>query len=270
MTWFKVDDGFWSHPKTATLSDAAVTLWIRAGSYCCQHLTDGFVKQAQLRLLGDATAAQELVDAGLWHIVPDGWQFHDWDEYQETSEVVKRRRDDARERQRRSREAREEQRRKSQQESQRDNDVTDAVTDSVSDGVSSQPPTRPDPTRPDVATDVATSRLAKPKRAKPKTRVRDDFMPPTRVVDGIREEVAGITDEQLRYQHRKFIDHFKKTGATMADWDACWRNWMRTANERGEFRNTTRASGSVVDAKVSDWLALANQPSTPHLKAIGE
>ena len=138
MTWFKVDDGFWSHPKTATLSDAAVTLWVRAGSYCCQHLTDGFIKAPAMRLLGDAEAVSELVEADLWHPVDGGWIFHDWSEYQETSETVKKRRESARERQRRARELREQKRNESQDQSRRDIEVTDAV--------SSLPPTRPDPT----------------------------------------------------------------------------------------------------------------------------
>lgn len=145
MAWFKVDDGFWSHPKTATLSDAAVTLWVRAGAYSCQHLTDGVIKAPVLRLLGDREAAVELVAAGLWVEASDGWRFHDWDEYQETSETVKQRRADARERQRRAREVAAKKRRESRDVSR----VTDSVTDSVSHGVSSLYPTRPDPTRPD-------------------------------------------------------------------------------------------------------------------------
>ena len=132
MTWFKVDDGFWSHPKTATLSDAAVTLWVRAGSYSCQHLTDGFVPRSALRLVGTESAAVELTSVGLWLDADNGWQFHDWDEYQETSEAVKQRRDAQRERQRRARAKRDESRRASR------------VTDTVSHGVSAQPPTRPD------------------------------------------------------------------------------------------------------------------------------
>lgn len=141
MAWFKVDDGFWSHPKTATLSDAAVTLWVRSGAYSCQHLTDGVIKTTVLRLVGDVSAAAELVAAGLWIDEGDGWRFHDWDEYQETSETVKKRRADARDRQRRAREARENKRSMSQGESR--------VTGGVSNAVSSLPPTRPDPTRPD-------------------------------------------------------------------------------------------------------------------------
>lgn len=88
MVWFKVDDGFWSHPKVLELSDAAVALWVRAGSYCAGHLTDGAVRPGVLRLLGaDRDAATELVLAGLWHLDSDGaWRFHDWTEYQPTRE----------------------------------------------------------------------------------------------------------------------------------------------------------------------------------------
>ncbi len=151
MTWFKVDDGFWSHPKTATLSDAAVTLWVRAGAYSCQHLTDGVVARSVLRLVGTESAAAELVDAHLWIDEPRGWRFHDWGEYQETSETVKKRRDDARDRQRKAREAREQKRAMSQGESR--------VTDGVSNAVSSLPPTRPDPTRPDLLKKEEHSRI---------------------------------------------------------------------------------------------------------------
>ena len=141
MAWFKVDDGFWSHPKTLALSSDAVALWVRAGAYSCQHLTDGIVHEPVLRMLGTDASAGELVDAGLWVPLGSGWSFHDWGEYQETSETVKKRRNDARDRQRRAREAREQKRQQSQ-------DVS-RVTDGVSNGVSSLPPTRPDPTRPD-------------------------------------------------------------------------------------------------------------------------
>ncbi len=163
MAWFKVDDGFWSHPKTATLTDAAVTLWVRAGAYSCQHLTDGVVKRPVLRLLGAEDAAVELVDAGLWVPLSDGWRFHDWDEYQETSEAVKQRRADARERQRRAREAAAKKRRESRDLSR----VTDGVTDSVSHGVSSLYPTRPDPTRPDPTPLLLTKKREGPPRPQP-------------------------------------------------------------------------------------------------------
>ncbi|ANA85290.1 replication initiation protein [Gordonia phage BritBrat] len=145
MTWFKVDDGFWSHPKSATLTNDAVALWVRAGAYSCQHLTDGFIKTAVLRLLGEPDAAGELVESGLWLEASGGWRFHDWDQYQETSDTVKKRREEARERQRKAREAAEKKRRDALGLSHSESRVTDSVTDSVT----SLPPTRPDPTRPD-------------------------------------------------------------------------------------------------------------------------
>lgn len=139
MPWFKIDDGFWSHPKILELSDAAVALWVRAGSYCAGHLTDGVVKRSTLRMLGaDRDAATELVLAGLWDTNSDGvWSFHDWEDYQPTREEVLKDRAAAAERKRVSRER---SRAKSQKESQRDSRVTD--------GVSPASPTRPDPTRP--------------------------------------------------------------------------------------------------------------------------
>jgi 5-methylcytosine-specific restriction endonuclease McrA len=89
MTWFKIDDGFWSHPKVLELSDEAVALWVRAGSYCAGHLTDGVVKRGTLRLLGATRdAATELVLAGLWDIDGETWTFHDWDVYQPTRQQV--------------------------------------------------------------------------------------------------------------------------------------------------------------------------------------
>ena len=93
MTWFKVDDGFWSHPKTLALPPGAVALWVRAGSYCGKHLTDGFVSRAILPMLqGTEGDALELVHSGLWKPCDGGWAFHDWDAYQDTKEAVERRR----------------------------------------------------------------------------------------------------------------------------------------------------------------------------------
>lgn len=67
MAWFKVDDHFWSHPKTADLSDAATSLWLRAGSWSAGHLTDGRVPVSMLRMFrARRRSADELVTAGLW------------------------------------------------------------------------------------------------------------------------------------------------------------------------------------------------------------
>lgn len=104
MTWFKVDDKFWSHRKTRTLSDAAVALWVRAGSYSGDHLTDGVIETHDIEFLnGTKSAAEELVTAGLWLHHVRGYCFHDWTEYQPTKAKRDAERASWRERQARSR-----------------------------------------------------------------------------------------------------------------------------------------------------------------------
>jgi hypothetical protein len=43
MTWFKIDDSFYDHPKVFDAPDCAVALWTRAGTWSARNLTDGFV-----------------------------------------------------------------------------------------------------------------------------------------------------------------------------------------------------------------------------------
>lgn len=89
MSWFKIDDNFWSHPKTVGLSSDAVALWVRAGSYSGNHLTDGVVPRHIMPMIqGTDAAAKELVEAGMWLDHIDGWVFHDWHAYQPTRAKV--------------------------------------------------------------------------------------------------------------------------------------------------------------------------------------
>lgn len=89
MTWFKVDDGFYRNPKSAVLSDAATSLWLRSATWSCDLLTDGYVPEKMLPLFRSSQdAAQELRDAGLWETAQDGWRFHDWFDYQPSAEEV--------------------------------------------------------------------------------------------------------------------------------------------------------------------------------------
>ncbi|GAA6122597.1 hypothetical protein BPY_07050 [Bifidobacterium psychraerophilum] len=89
MTWFKVDDGFYRNPKSAVLSDTATSLWLRAATWSCDLLTDGFVPEKMLPMFrSPQDAAQELCDAGLWEKTEGGWRFHDWFDYQPSAEEV--------------------------------------------------------------------------------------------------------------------------------------------------------------------------------------
>lgn len=104
MPWFKVDDSFYGHPKRAGVSLSALGLWTLAGCWAAQQLSDGFVPRNVLPLLGGrARDADELVTAHLWDVKDDGWQFHDWAEYQPSRVKVMADRETERERKRRGR-----------------------------------------------------------------------------------------------------------------------------------------------------------------------
>jgi hypothetical protein len=90
MTWFKVDDSFYDHPKVFDAPDCAVALWTRAGTWSARNLTEGFVPSGMpARLCDDPdTAVKELVRRGLWLRTTGGYRFHDWCTYQPTKESV--------------------------------------------------------------------------------------------------------------------------------------------------------------------------------------
>ena len=110
MAWFKVDDTLAFHGKTVAAGNAAMGLWVRAGSWSMQTLTDGYIPAAIVRQLGSETQAAKLVNAGLWDVAPDGWTFHEWGERQPSAEAVRTDRANARDRTRRAREAAEKKR----------------------------------------------------------------------------------------------------------------------------------------------------------------
>lgn len=76
--WFRVDDGLAFHHKAIKAGNAALGLWVRAGAWSSQHLTDGFVPAAVALQIGTEPQVRKLLDAGLWLPEEGGYQFHDW------------------------------------------------------------------------------------------------------------------------------------------------------------------------------------------------
>lgn len=93
MSWFRVDDGMLDHPKWIKAiregGDAALHLWLRAGTWSSRHLTDGVIPPHVVASLpgprGGKTRArawQALADASLIHRRDDGEvTLHDYLEY---------------------------------------------------------------------------------------------------------------------------------------------------------------------------------------------
>ena len=120
MTWFKVDDGFYDHPKVRSLPrgpvrKGAVSLWLLAGSWCSRYLKDGLIPSHQIEEFGSSRKdAEALVAAVLWHApghdcdrcpdVPRGhYLYHEWPEHQPLKDEVERRQAANRERMRKRR-----------------------------------------------------------------------------------------------------------------------------------------------------------------------
>jgi hypothetical protein len=115
MPWYAVDDEFPEHPKLEKLESdyvlhsLCVACWTLLGADCARRRTGGFVSKARLaKVLAfwPAKAREKAVAAlveplKLWEVAVDGWQFHDWDDYQPSAEELAEEKNLKTERQRR-------------------------------------------------------------------------------------------------------------------------------------------------------------------------
>lgn len=228
MPWFRVDDDFALHPKAVAAGNAALGLWVRAGAYAAQYLTEGYVPAGMLSVLGGKPKdARALVDAGLWLVVQGGWRFHQWEERQPTKEQVEKDRADAAERQRRAREKA----RKAREGNTSDTaEVTGAVTRDVT--RDSRSP-RPGPAQtPYLLTLI--SRLAAPDA--------HGTPPPAEVVAAWQDHAGPTVD--LEAEAGAYLRRFGDRPAT--DERGAWLGWLATARRRATDAATGRAPATPV------------------------
>ena len=185
MSWLRIDDTFYDHPKIVAAGPLAVALHVFAMTYASRHATDGFVPAAMLPWLvrfdgiqltlglearGPAmpvdvqVIAARLVEIGLWHPADapcgrcrrpakamrgrGGYLIHDFLEFNPSHEEVEEHRAENRERQRRWRLA------------HRDSAGRFVSDRNAGDNALLTPP-RPDPSRPvPVPNYVGTARAA--------------------------------------------------------------------------------------------------------------
>ena len=90
MQWFKISSNFWCNPKWLKVSSTAKVLWINTASWSAQNDTFGEIEASSLKVITQIArpmrAAKELVDAGLWEVTPQGYRFHDWNDYNPSRE----------------------------------------------------------------------------------------------------------------------------------------------------------------------------------------
>lgn len=81
MPYLNLDDNFADHPKVDALSDGAFRLHVAGLCYCAKNLTDGFIEDRRVRRLTETykpAFLTELVDAAMWLRVLNGYDLHDY------------------------------------------------------------------------------------------------------------------------------------------------------------------------------------------------
>lgn len=103
MSWFKVDDKFYSWKELLgiprSIRAEAAGLWTLAGTWSADHLTDGKIPVHMIEeLAGSIAAADALVAAKLWKKSRGNYQFVKWSKDQPTRTQVEQRREEERDR----------------------------------------------------------------------------------------------------------------------------------------------------------------------------
>ena len=93
MSWFRLDDSGWSHPKVLAVGNRAFGAWCRAGQWASQQLSNCFVAASVCRLIEPATSVWgALVEAGLLERCEGGYLIHDYLAYNPSKEQVEAKR----------------------------------------------------------------------------------------------------------------------------------------------------------------------------------
>lgn len=78
MSWFRLDDQAYDHPKLARAGNEAVGAWARAGMWCAKHLTDGVVPREVALSIAPQRIWTILESVGLMDPHPEGLLVHDY------------------------------------------------------------------------------------------------------------------------------------------------------------------------------------------------
>jgi hypothetical protein len=256
--FFKLALGFSDNHKIRPLSDAAFRCLVEAIDWCRSQPNDGWLPSRYAVARWGLDVLQELatndpekpsliaVETGV-----TGWQIHDYAAMNDTKADIEARSERNKRNGQRGGLA------KSKQVASESLSENVAVVEVV--------------VEKEVTTNVVTSSSASPKtakRSKPRTRINPAYMPTQDIVDAIKAE-TGATSEQLKFQHRQFVDYWQGRGEPMADWHATWRRWMRTAHKRGDFGTAGTTNGKPHKLRaLADLAAEVREMETTNGRAL--
>ena len=105
MPWVRIHDGALRNLKISALSDGAFRLWVAGLAHAQEHLTDGEIRREHLKMLTAKTTTKTVAElttpvasnrAPLWEVTELGYQIHDYGQWNDTRDVVIRKRDEKR------------------------------------------------------------------------------------------------------------------------------------------------------------------------------
>lgn len=244
MAWFMVDDQLALHPKVCEAGNAAMGLWVRAGAWSMQNLTEGFVPASAVRSLGTPGQVAALVTARLWVKVDGGYSFHEWGTRQLSAEQIAERRRKRAEAGRKGGKASGESRSQAKPEA-----PTEANASPEPEQNETLVPV-PSPVLPGTSLklveggsggdpNLPAQKAAPGSRG---SRLPDSWMPPPETIDEMRHRFPAV---DLKTEHEKFVNYWgSQPGAKgrKSNWDMTWRNWIIRAAENAP-RNGQSVNG---------------------------
>lgn len=221
--FIKVHNGFPEHRKTVGLSDRAFRNLVELWCYCSRNLTDGRVPKPYGNKILSRKSREELLSA-LYMIERDSeYEMLDYLEHQMSAADVA----DLREKRARA---------GSKGGKSKASGVASAIASAVANAKQTASKNVADL---DIDVDkdkdnypVVTTRRPTSTRAPLGTRLPQDWTPSPRLTQFVATECPSVDG---RTETANFIDYWhSKVGrdSTKADWDATYRKWMRTAQER--------------------------------------
>lgn len=95
MAWLQIDDNVPLHRKMLAAGPAACWLWVCGIAYSQRQLTDGFIPELALPMVGVTGAsrakklADTLVSVGLFEVADGGYRVHDYHDHNATSQEAR-------------------------------------------------------------------------------------------------------------------------------------------------------------------------------------
>ena len=104
----------------------------------------------------------------------------------------------------------------------------------------------------------------------------DNWKPSEELINYLMTNYGSEVD--LKYEEEQFVDYYKSNGVLKADWDACFRNWIRRSIQFSNDRRSTKTFNSPYDSKsiqerrkrIYDVASVGDQTSNEKIRKISK